>query len=651
MRALAGSVMDQYYLSMKLQSPTADKQENGKRRNKGNNKNKTNSDPDDLVCNPGAMLLSIRKKHWLVLSISITGVLLLLVFNVKPPALRPARYVTGNAEIGFLRRRIANDDGEATGHGAPPPPQLHLHPPVHHASSETQKDSAPGTASSSVHLSAKERVDYAKQGILLVENELGRKDSQKQSQNKEPETDQGLGVPQEQQAQHANGKQDWQKKIMLQRLEIQKQQSLLREHHIREQQLLQQRLKQQQVETDAVQQQLGGVAPIQHQSSSVSVVSKTAQVSQASSGTDTFNGPSAPRKPSPVASNSYYYPHMTYESLKNMGERILRHTVRKEFLDAVKDTDFKPGEVVSPSQVRRVIILSTWRSGSTFLGDLLRSYPGAFFSFEPLHHLLKNLHLQEGPLVEVVTNLIRNILTCDYSDLDEYVNYMRNNTFLLDHNTRLWNSCARNRALCFDKDYISNMCKYMPVNVMKTVRMGLSPVVELLQDPSLDLRVIHLVRDPRGSLHSRMQLSWCKSMACSDPETVCSDLLTDLKLSATAKEKFPDRYLFVRYEDLSLEPEKKAREIMSFLNLTYQKSVSAFVRDHTSLARRSMKKPGTYSTYRDSKATTFAWRGALNYTTVESIQEVCKESLEILKLRYFDTEEDYMNTTIPVLDE
>ncbi|XP_068214375.1 uncharacterized protein [Palaemon carinicauda] len=641
---MTGSVLDQYHLSMKLQSQAVNAQENGKRKSKGNGKNNASTDPEDLVCNPGTMLLSIRKKHWLVVSISVTGVLLLLVFNVKTPALHPAGYASGNGEIGFLRRRIANDDGEATGPGAPPPPQLHLHPPVHHTSSEFRKESATRTASSLQHLSADERVEYAKQGILLVENELDQDGSPKKGKVK-----QQLGTPQEQQLQQAQGKPDWQKKIKLQRLEIQKQQDLLRDHHIREQQLLQQRLNKQQAEADKTQQQVEGVAPVHRQSSSVSVVSKVSQVSQAGTGTDTFNGPSAPRKPSHAASNSYYYPHMTYESLKNIGERILRHTVNMEFAGATKDTDFTPGEVVSPSQVRRVIILSTWRSGSTFLGDLLRSYPGAFFSFEPLHHLLKNLHLQEGPLVEVVTNLIRSILTCNYSDQDEYVSYMRNNTFLIDHNTRLWNSCARNRALCFDKDYISKMCKYMPVNVMKTVRMGLSPVVELLQDPSLDLRVIHLVRDPRGSLHSRMQLSWCKSMACSDPETVCSDLLTDLKLATSVKEKFPDRYLFVRYEDLSLEPEKKAREIMSFLDLTYQKSVSAFVRDHTSLARRSKKKPGTYSTYRDSKSTTFAWRGALNYTTVEGIQEVCKDSLQILKLRYFETEEDYANMTIPVL--
>lgn len=36
---------------------------------------------------------------------------------------------------------------------------------------------------------------------------------------------------------------------------------------------------------------------------------------------------------------------------------------------------------------RNVLILTSWRSGSTFLGDLLNHYPGTFYSFEPIHYL------------------------------------------------------------------------------------------------------------------------------------------------------------------------------------------------------------------------------------------------------------------------
>lgn len=368
------------------------------------------------------------------------------------------------------------------------------------------------------------------------------------------------------------------------------------------------------------------LSPVRHQSSNVSAIPRTSQVGKGNKSTNTSSEPSA------------------FRNSKAIGERILRNTIKSDFINAARDIIFTPGELVDPTQVRRVLILSSWRSGSSFLGDLLKSYPGTYYSFEPLHYLLKDTRLKTGPLVEEATNLIRSIFTCDLSDQDKYVHYMHKRLLTINHNTRLLKSCAKRRLLCFDKAYISSMCKYMPVNVMKTVRIGLPYVVELLEDLSLDLRVIHLVRDPRGLLHSRMKCRFCKKKSCIDPETVCNDLLTELELSTWVKERFKDRYMLLRYEDLGLSPEKKAKEIMAFLNLTYQKSVASFVKYHT-----TAKKDGAFSTYRNSKATTFAWRRALDYQKMKNIQELCKESLQLLGLQYFLNEEDYSNDVIPVL--
>ena len=79
------------------------------------------------------------------------------------------------------------------------------------------------------------------------------------------------------------------------------------------------------------------------------------------------------------------------------------------------------------------------------------------------------------------------------------------------------------------------------MSVTKTVRMGAQPLLELMADPTLDLRVIHLVRDPRGTLQSRMRLSWCTAEVCSDPKTVCSDLMADLRTAEQLQKKYPDR--------------------------------------------------------------------------------------------------------------
>ena len=46
----------------------------------------------------------------------------------------------------------------------------------------------------------------------------------------------------------------------------------------------------------------------------------------------------------------------------------------------------KVGERVPIELSRQILVATTWRSGSTFLGDLLNHYPGVFYYFEPLHY-------------------------------------------------------------------------------------------------------------------------------------------------------------------------------------------------------------------------------------------------------------------------
>ena len=42
-------------------------------------------------------------------------------------------------------------------------------------------------------------------------------------------------------------------------------------------------------------------------------------------------------------------------------------------------------------QHKNILILSTWRSGSTFFGDLLAHYPGTYYSYEPIFSLHKKV--------------------------------------------------------------------------------------------------------------------------------------------------------------------------------------------------------------------------------------------------------------------
>lgn len=64
----------------------------------------------------------------------------------------------------------------------------------------------------------------------------------------------------------------------------------------------------------------------------------------------------------------------------------------------------------------RSIILTTWRSGSTFLGDVLTAHPGNFYHYEPLLDF-DIVQIRGPPLAAEALKNVRALLHCEYSDL------------------------------------------------------------------------------------------------------------------------------------------------------------------------------------------------------------------------------------------
>ena len=52
---------------------------------------------------------------------------------------------------------------------------------------------------------------------------------------------------------------------------------------------------------------------------------------------------------------------------------------------ALGRSDLRVGDAVPATNSRQVLVATTWRSGSSFFGELLAHYPGVYYSYEPLH--------------------------------------------------------------------------------------------------------------------------------------------------------------------------------------------------------------------------------------------------------------------------
>ncbi|KAG8234041.1 hypothetical protein J437_LFUL014128 [Ladona fulva] len=289
----------------------------------------------------------------------------------------------------------------------------------------------------------------------------------------------------------------------------------------------------------------------------------------------------------------------------------------------------------------RNVLVTTWRSGSTFLGDVLNSQPANFYHYEPLLPLGIIQVGEKSPYANSSIASLRQLLLCNYTGMeDSYLAYGQEHKWLMSHNTRLWDSCGGNHELCWNPDFLTRSCRLFPFQSMKVVRLRLRLAATLLQDKSLNVRMILLVRDPRGTMQSRRHREWCPpSPDCSDPKRLCKDLVDDYWAAVELRKLYPDRFLVLRYEDLSLNPSTVTQSLFEFLGLAQgigvpveenkdetllHPAIIHFLETHT-----KADQGGVSSTHRDSRTAPFRWRKELSPIEINSIQSSCREALHL----------------------
>nr|XP_027224615.1 carbohydrate sulfotransferase 1-like [Penaeus vannamei] len=364
--------------------------------------------------------------------------------------------------------------------------------------------------------------------------------------------------------------------------------------------------------------------------------------------------------------------------------------------DSANKTQPKLGEILEPRQTRRVILLTTWRSGSTFLGDLLNAWPGAYYHFEPLHFLAEReiIPRQQEPLA---IGLLKTLLTCHFDQrIAPYLYYITSAryNFLQKKNVRLSSLC-RGRGLCQDPGVMATACAFHPLNFAKTVRLRLAAVKPLLevragvqsasfhvlicllitsfylimlckylyrrvaslhQDTSLDVRVVHLVRDPRGVVNSRLKMPWCSGRTCRDMSNVCRAVNQDAYTAEEFRARYPRQYLLQRYEDLVDDPYRETRKIFEFLELPLVEDLAVFIEEHMNAEAKKNERGDDYTyaaqftTYRNSSTVATRWRFSLGMQKVQEIQSLCRPALRYYGYRSFSERGQLHNLNVSVIE-
>lgn len=279
---------------------------------------------------------------------------------------------------------------------------------------------------------------------------------------------------------------------------------------------------------------------------------------------------------------------------------------------------------------KQILIVSTCRSGSSFLGEIILSAPNVFYSYEPLIFL----EYYSGKKMELIKSIFQCRFSADYLNFINGLNKDRfGYKFPMTSNWRVWETCGHDLSLCNQPEFVSHVCSFFPVHLIKVVRLRAQEVALFLRsDPQAaeNWKIIHLVRDPRGVMASRANLTWCKENPnCNNAKRHCTDMEEDLDWMEIIKREFPHSHYLLKFEDLTKNTVTETKELFRFLQIPFSETVLKFLKTHS---KSKGEETNPASIYRKTETVASQWRNKLFPTDIASINDACH--LILKKLSY-----------------
>ncbi|XP_065518397.1 carbohydrate sulfotransferase 4-like [Lathamus discolor] len=335
-----------------------------------------------------------------------------------------------------------------------------------------------------------------------------------------------------------------------------------------------------------------------------------------------------------------------------------------------------------PSSVH-ILILSSWRSGSSFTGQIFSQHPSVFYLMEPAWHVWVKMYQSSAKVLHMaVRDLVRSVFLCDMSVFDAYMSSQKKKSDLFQWETSralcsppacdLFSrsdiiAAGNCRTICAKSPFstVEEACKTYSHVAIKEVRFfDLKVLYPLLTDPSLNLKIIHLVRDPRAVFRSRentvADLKRDSNIVVGAERTkgemgpyntmqvICKSHVEIYKAGSQAVPSFlKDRYLLVRYEDIVRDPLALAAQMYRFAELHFTPELQKWVHNITHGKGQGAQAFDISS--RDALKVSQAWRNTLPFQKIEKVQRVCKDAMDLLGYQLIQSEKEQKNMSLDLL--
>ena len=304
--------------------------------------------------------------------------------------------------------------------------------------------------------------------------------------------------------------------------------------------------------------------------------------------------------------------------------------------------------ISEPSGMNKMIIYGKYRTGSTFTSEFFFQHEDISYIFEPLR-----VRRGEGPVTDG-QRILWDMFNCHFRTHS----VQRIMKSWLDRNvfcqiTNQFPGCIHGQTYPIDK--AEKHCKQTHTHVIKVIRIAsLSQLQSFLKQ---GVKVLHLIRDPRGVMNSRFRIQKQQyANFTHHAAKYCDTAVTDMKYIREQERSNPtlirQMYQVVRYEDLAADPIKGMRSLYKFMDVSPDENVRKWAKSQATPAKTTGgQKENVYQTWRrNPKATSTKWRDSIKYSSVLQIQKVCEEFFSNFGYHAVKSEKELRNHLIPVVN-
>ena len=330
----------------------------------------------------------------------------------------------------------------------------------------------------------------------------------------------------------------------------------------------------------------------------------------------------------------------------------------------LKDRRVDNEESFSSIQLQRrcsLVIFGHDRSGTTFISAMFAQDPQMFLVYEPLW-ITQEWRLNEADFdcSKCELEVVSSIISCNFSRSStstKFLSYVETPwTGALPVNIfKTKNFCDNEKsevncpALHGNPGFVDRVCKenfkhsvvkVSPVRLPQEELANLVPQV-LLENPDVDVRILHLVRDPRGNINSRISIDWVKDypnpLLGRTARKLCDTIVGNLEHAHGALKNLnlTHRYKMVLYKQIADDPIGTAKEIYKFAGFEMPYEVEEWIIESTRPSEDQLKKAleNRYSPVRNATGNADKWRKVEFFHRNRVIEKECKVLMDSLGLK------------------